>query len=386
MSRRYIRAIAALTALIPAAVSAQRLTPAQTAAIDSTLGRLFALNLAPGAGVVVVRDTQVVYVNGFGFAERETRRPFTPQTVHYIASTTIGLYRLWRQRFSTSRTCSGSMRHSSATFRRRSLGTTQTPIRSSLRRVDDIPDGIGDCPVTLAPRSIRASSRTIDQLGSALAVAACRRCSTARTDYSNLATTSRRCAMDRVTGDSWKQTLDRLHLHATRHAQHECDGSRFPRIALRCRTAWRRPFRAHPLRQGRRQHVLCRGTGYDLDDLARRLEANLERHGRIDGQQAFPPPPCERCIWFARRWSRLRETCRCSETLSDGRRHIRQRDTIFTHGGELSGIRDADLVIHASALARCRGLANSDLGGVFVDLLPRPADLRRARWGPTVHR
>src|SRR5688572_27531461 len=56
--------------------------------LDSTLNAIFALDLAPGMAVAVVRDTQVVYAKGFGWADVETRRPVTPETIFYIASTT----------------------------------------------------------------------------------------------------------------------------------------------------------------------------------------------------------------------------------------------------------------------------------------------------------
>ncbi|HSE53781.1 MAG TPA: serine hydrolase domain-containing protein, partial [Gemmatimonadales bacterium] len=77
-----------LAAAAPRPAGAQQLTPAQRTAIDSTLDRLFGLGLAPGMGIVVVRDTQVVYLKGLGYADLEARRPFTAQTVFYVASTT----------------------------------------------------------------------------------------------------------------------------------------------------------------------------------------------------------------------------------------------------------------------------------------------------------
>ena len=63
-------------------------TPSVSAGLDSALSQLFALDLAPGMSVAVVRDTQVVYAKGFGWADVEARRPVTPETIFYIASTT----------------------------------------------------------------------------------------------------------------------------------------------------------------------------------------------------------------------------------------------------------------------------------------------------------
>ncbi|HEY5837535.1 MAG TPA: serine hydrolase, partial [Pyrinomonadaceae bacterium] len=42
--------------------------------------------IAPGAVVVVVKDSRVILVKGFGYADLEAKRPVTPQTVFYTAS------------------------------------------------------------------------------------------------------------------------------------------------------------------------------------------------------------------------------------------------------------------------------------------------------------
>jgi CubicO group peptidase (beta-lactamase class C family) len=57
-------------------------------ALATTAQQLFDLGAAPGLGIVVVRDTQTLFVGGFGFANVETKRPFTATTPFYIASTT----------------------------------------------------------------------------------------------------------------------------------------------------------------------------------------------------------------------------------------------------------------------------------------------------------
>ena len=61
---------------------------AQSAQLDSVMNALIALDMSPGVGIVVVRDTQIVYMKGFGYADVEAKRPFTPETAFYIASTT----------------------------------------------------------------------------------------------------------------------------------------------------------------------------------------------------------------------------------------------------------------------------------------------------------
>jgi CubicO group peptidase (beta-lactamase class C family) len=42
--------------------------------------------VSPGAIVVVVKDSRVILLKGFGYADLEAKRPVTPQTVFYVAS------------------------------------------------------------------------------------------------------------------------------------------------------------------------------------------------------------------------------------------------------------------------------------------------------------
>jgi CubicO group peptidase (beta-lactamase class C family) len=42
--------------------------------------------VAPGLVVVVVKDSRVILLKGFGYADLEAKRPVDPQTVFYIAS------------------------------------------------------------------------------------------------------------------------------------------------------------------------------------------------------------------------------------------------------------------------------------------------------------
>lgn len=56
--------------------------------IDAWVTRSFDSTLAPGMAVAVVVGDSVVYLKGFGYADREAKRPATPQSVFYIASAT----------------------------------------------------------------------------------------------------------------------------------------------------------------------------------------------------------------------------------------------------------------------------------------------------------
>jgi CubicO group peptidase (beta-lactamase class C family) len=50
--------------------------------------------IAPGIVVVVVKDSRVIFLKGFGYADLEAKRPVTPQTVFYIASSTKPFFAL----------------------------------------------------------------------------------------------------------------------------------------------------------------------------------------------------------------------------------------------------------------------------------------------------
>jgi CubicO group peptidase (beta-lactamase class C family) len=56
--------------------------------IDALLDRAMARGLTPGVAVAVVEGDRVVWTAARGFADRETKRPVTPATRFYIASTT----------------------------------------------------------------------------------------------------------------------------------------------------------------------------------------------------------------------------------------------------------------------------------------------------------
>lgn len=85
-----VMTIAALAALIPAgAASAQSSRRADLKeALSRGIAEIFSADAAPGMSVVVVMDTAVVYIDGYGFADATARRPVTPETVFYIASST----------------------------------------------------------------------------------------------------------------------------------------------------------------------------------------------------------------------------------------------------------------------------------------------------------
>ena len=55
---------------------------------------LYPEQIAPGIVVVVVKDSRVILLKGFGYADLEAKRPATPQTAFYIASSTKPFFAL----------------------------------------------------------------------------------------------------------------------------------------------------------------------------------------------------------------------------------------------------------------------------------------------------
>lgn len=50
--------------------------------------------VAPGVAVVVVKDSRVILLKGYGYADVESKRPITPQSAFYIASSTKSFFAL----------------------------------------------------------------------------------------------------------------------------------------------------------------------------------------------------------------------------------------------------------------------------------------------------
>jgi CubicO group peptidase (beta-lactamase class C family) len=77
-----------LALVVPGSGSCQSYDANLSARLDGFIEAAFELDITPGMAVAVVRGDQVVYLRGFGYADAETRRPVTPETVFYIASST----------------------------------------------------------------------------------------------------------------------------------------------------------------------------------------------------------------------------------------------------------------------------------------------------------
>jgi CubicO group peptidase (beta-lactamase class C family) len=59
-----------------------------TQKLEPFIAEAFAVDLSPGMAVAVIQGRDVVYAQGFGYADLATQRRVTPETMFYIASTT----------------------------------------------------------------------------------------------------------------------------------------------------------------------------------------------------------------------------------------------------------------------------------------------------------
>ena len=355
-----------LTALAAAPMlSAQQASAGEQSAIDSTVARIFGLRLAPGLGVVVVRDTQIIYMKGFGFADAEARRPFTQQTVFYVASTTKAFTGLaaaildGQGRFSLDAPLS---RYLPEAELRPPLNPDSITIRSLLSHSH----GIGDGPVPMRLAYTGEYSGN-DQLIALLAEHQPLPSRAYR--YSNLGYNAATLAMDRVTGESWKQTLDRLVFKplGMKNTSANVSGFSADRLAMPYRST---PdgFERAPYGKVDANMQSAGGLVTTLEDEARWLEAQLNQ-GRVDGRQVLPAAAVREAQSIHARYDQnVRGVQMLGYGLGWNVGHFKG-DTIYVHGGGFPGF-----ATHVSFIPQRRlgvvVMANSgDLGSAAVELV-----------------
>ena len=62
-------------------------TSSYSGRLDAFIESAWALDLSPGMALAVVQGDRVVYSKGFGYADLDTKRRVTPETLFYVAST-----------------------------------------------------------------------------------------------------------------------------------------------------------------------------------------------------------------------------------------------------------------------------------------------------------
>jgi len=77
---------AACVLSVGAAISLRAQSPPAEAALDSLIAKRMADANIMGVAAAVIVKRQVVWTKGYGFADYGRTRPFTPDTVMYVAS------------------------------------------------------------------------------------------------------------------------------------------------------------------------------------------------------------------------------------------------------------------------------------------------------------
>lgn len=337
-----------------------------TTAIDSVAARLFALNASPGVGIVVVRDTQVVYVKGFGYADVEAKRPFTAETEFYIASTTksfTGLAVAMLDRQGVLKLDEPISRYLPAAKLRPPLNADSITVRSLLTHTHGIGGGPvairlaytgeyeGDAELTrlLAEHSPNPSGRAYS--------------------YTNLGYNIVGLAMDDVNHESWKETLRRLLFTplGMTHTSAYVSGRSQDRLAMPYVTT---PEGFARTRYGKTDANMQSAGGLITTpvDMGRWLEAQIN-DGRLDGKQVLPA-------------TAVAETHKILVPVAGGARGLHSLgyglgwqisllgdDTLVHHGGGFAGF-----ATHMSFMPQHRvGIAvmanNSELGAPLAELM-----------------
>jgi CubicO group peptidase (beta-lactamase class C family) len=346
----------------PPAVAPSRLG----AGIDTVVARFAELHGSPGLGVVVVRDTQVIYLKGAGFADAERRIPFGAGTEFYIASTTksfTGLAAAILAERGVWSLDAPVSRYLPELRLRAPLDPDSITVRNLLTHTHGIAGGVVDTRLAFTGE-YEGNAELIRLLAEHSALPTGRAYA-----YSNLGYNVAALAMDAVTKKSWKEVLqDEIFAplrmrHTTAYVSHVAAGT----IAV--------PYRATPsgfaaMHFGKTDANMQSAGGLltTLGDMGTWLELQLN-DGRIDGRQVVPR-------------AAVRESHKM-QTAAQGRARpwqqfgyglgwqlaLRGSDTLFVHGGGFAGYA-THMSFLPSASAGVSVMANnSEIGGGIVDLL-----------------
>lgn len=349
--------------------SAQRLTPQHAAALDTLVARIGTLNLAPGFGIAVVRDTQVVYLKGFGMADAEARRPFTPQTVFYVASTTKAFTGLaaaildGQGRFLLDAPLS---RYLPDAPLKAPMSADSITIASLLAHTH----GIGDGPVAMR-LAYTGEYRDNAHLVALLADHAPQPNREYR--YTNLGYNIATLAMERVTKESWKRTLDRLIFTplGMRSTSGNVSGFAESRLAMPYRTT-PAGFARIPYGKVDANMQSAGGLVTTLEDEARWLEAQLN-DGMVNGRQVIPSAALRASHAVRARFTQTMRGVQFMGYALGWNVGTYKGDTIYSHGGGFPGFATQISFMPTRRVGIVAFANSGDLGGALVELLMQAA-------------
>lgn len=329
-----MKRLAVITLMLGCASAQSPSSTSSTARLDSTLNAIFALDLAPGMAVAVVRDTQVAYAKGFGWADAETRRPVTPETIFYIASTTKSFTGLAAAMLDEQ----GRLDLDAPLSRYLPTARLQAPLSAdsiTLRSLLSHTHGIdNDGPIVF--RTAYSGEHTNDQLIALLA--AHPPAKTGREHvYGNVGYNIAGLAMDATLGESWRDVLQRMIFQPLGMTSTSAYVSRVPRDRLAQPYRWEPSgFARAPYNKGDANMQAAGGLVSSATDMARWLEAHIN-DGMVDGRRVFP----ESAIAVShRRQATIRRDVRGLAQNGYGfgwQIATLGADTVLTHGGGFLG-------------------------------------------------
>jgi CubicO group peptidase (beta-lactamase class C family) len=284
---RFMQGLCLSSVLIEPALCAQA-EPELVARLDRVTTELFtAEHAVPGMAVAVVKGDTLIYSKGFGVADLETKRPVTPDTAFYIASTTKAFTALavnmldFQGRMSLDATVASYV---PAVHFTPPLSAASITLRDLLGMTHGI-DQAGIDPIVL--RTAYTGEFTSEQLVSLLSTykPAKSGCEFA---YGNLGYNLAALAMEAKEGKSWKelvkeQVLAPLGMQATTAYASQVPAEQ---VALPYRYAPGGELQLAAAKQNSNMHA-AGGLFSTANDLARFLLAQLNA-GRVDGKQVIP--------------------------------------------------------------------------------------------------
>jgi CubicO group peptidase (beta-lactamase class C family) len=314
--------------------SARAIAQNPVAAIDSTIQQLMSLNISPGLGVVVVRDTQIVYMKGFGFADIEKQRRFDATSVFYIASSTkaftgLAMAILDQQgAFDLDTPLSRYLRNVK-------LATPLNPDSITIRSLITHTHGIGNSgPVVmrLAYTGEYNSDAELIRLLEHHQPAENGRAFS----YGNLGFNVAAFAMDAHLRRSWKETLQRVLFNPLGMTNSSGNVSRFAPDRLVMPYRWRpNGFERRPFGKVDANMQSAGGLVTTLEDMARWLEVNIN-DGRLNGRQVLPAAAFHEAHKIAAPLNQRGRNTQVGYGLG-WNIMLRGADTLLTHGGGFPG-------------------------------------------------
>lgn len=260
------------------------------AAADNAFARAAAqFSEVPGFAVAVVRGDSVVYLRGFGVADRETGAPVTPGTAFYIASVTKPFTALAAALLDAQ----GRLdlddpltRHTPGVAFDPALHADSVTLRDLLTHTAGLANG------PLVNRLAYTGEHTPEVLWSLLATTRPSAAPRGTFRYTNLGYNLLQLVLDREVGQPWQAVLRELVLDPVAMTRTTPYASRVEREGWAAATPYVAfgPAGLEPaaLRKTDATMHAAGGLFSTAADLARWLEVQLN-DGRLDGRQVFPP-------------------------------------------------------------------------------------------------